>query len=107
MTNTLSEHPLIELRRDEISIIPDGIVVLATGPLTSPALAEDLYSFTGMEYLSFFDTASPIIVGESINKNIACMASLYDKGQAAYLNCPMNKGQYLDFWEKLRCGEQV
>lgn len=107
LTNTLLEHPLIELRRNEISIIPDGIVVLATGPLTSPALAEDLYSFTGLEYLSFFDAASPIIVGESINKNIAFMASRYDKGQAAYLNCPMNKGQYLEFREKLRCGEQV
>ncbi|CCH66445.1 tRNA:m(5)U-54 MTase gid [Richelia intracellularis HH01] len=107
LTNTLAEHPLIELRRDEINTIPDGIVVLATGPLTSPTLAEDLYSFTGLEYLSFFDAASPIIVGESINKNIAFMASRYDKGQAAYLNCPMNKRQYLHFWEKLRCGEQV
>ena len=66
LTATLANHPLIELRREEITAIPqDGIVVLATGPLTSPLLTEDLQRFTGMEYLSFFDAASPIIVGES------------------------------------------
>mgnify|MGYP001791579338 CR=1 FL=1 len=60
-----------------------------------------------MEYLSFFDAASPIIVGESINHDIAFMASRYDKGEAAYLNCPMNKEQYLKFWSELRQAEQV
>jgi methylenetetrahydrofolate--tRNA-(uracil-5-)-methyltransferase len=60
-----------------------------------------------MEYLSFFDAASPIIVGESINRDIAFMASRYDKGEAAYLNCPMNKEQYLQFWQELRTAEQV
>ncbi|MDJ0616551.1 MAG: FADH(2)-oxidizing methylenetetrahydrofolate--tRNA-(uracil(54)-C(5))-methyltransferase TrmFO [Calothrix sp. MO_192.B10] len=107
LTDTLANHPLIELRRDAVSKIPEGIVVLATGPLTSPDLASDLHRFTGMEYLSFFDAASPIIVGESINRDIAFMASRYDKGEAAYLNCPMNKEQYLHFWEELRNGEQV
>ncbi|MHC5731571.1 MAG: FAD-dependent oxidoreductase, partial [Nostoc sp.] len=66
LTQTLASHPLIEFRRGEVSAIPEGVVVLATGPLTSPDLAEDLRRFTGMEYLSFFDAASPIIVGESI-----------------------------------------
>ncbi|WP_017316595.1 FADH(2)-oxidizing methylenetetrahydrofolate--tRNA-(uracil(54)-C(5))-methyltransferase TrmFO [Mastigocladopsis repens] len=107
LTETLSRHPLIELRREELRVIPEGIVVLATGPLTSPELAEDLRDFTGMEYLSFFDAASPIIVGESINRDIAFMASRYDKGEAAYLNCPMNKEQYLQFWQELRTAEQV
>jgi methylenetetrahydrofolate--tRNA-(uracil-5-)-methyltransferase len=107
LTETLSGHPLIELRREELRVIPEGIVVLATGPLTSPELAEDLRRFTGMEYLSFFDAASPIIVGESINRDIAFMASRYDKGEAAYLNCPMNKEQYLQFWQELRTAEQV
>ena len=107
LTETLSRHPLIELRREELRVIPEGIVVLATGPLTSPELAEDLRRFTGMEYLSFFDAASPIIVGESINRDIAFMASRYDKGEAAYLNCPMNKEQYLQFWQELRTAEQV
>jgi methylenetetrahydrofolate--tRNA-(uracil-5-)-methyltransferase len=107
LTTTLCQHPLIEFRRGEVTAIPEGIVVLATGPLTSPDLAADLHRFTGMEYLSFFDAASPIIVGESINHDIAFMASRYDKGEAAYLNCPMNKQQYLHFWSELRQAEQT
>ncbi|WP_315791473.1 FADH(2)-oxidizing methylenetetrahydrofolate--tRNA-(uracil(54)-C(5))-methyltransferase TrmFO [Fischerella sp. JS2] len=107
LTQTLSQHPLIKLRREEIRAIPEGIVVLATGPLTSPDLAEDLRRFTGMEYLSFFDAASPIVVGETINHDIAFLASRYDKGEAAYLNCPMNKEQYLQFWQELRNAEQT
>jgi methylenetetrahydrofolate--tRNA-(uracil-5-)-methyltransferase len=60
-----------------------------------------------MPYLSFFDAASPIIVGESINQEIAFLASRYDKGEAAYLNCPFNKEQYLDFWQELQSAEQA
>jgi methylenetetrahydrofolate--tRNA-(uracil-5-)-methyltransferase len=107
LTETLSRHPLIDFRRGELNSIPEGIFVLATGPLTSPDLAEDLRRFTGMEYLSFFDAASPIIVGESINQDIAFLASRYDKGEAAYLNCPMNKEQYLSFWKELNGAEQT
>ena len=107
LTETLSNHPLIEFRRGEVTAIPEGIVVLATGPLTSPDLAADLHRVTGMEYLSFFDAASPIVVGESINHDVAFMASRYDKGEAAYLNCPMNKEQYLHFWTELRQAEQT
>ncbi|HEY9876479.1 MAG TPA: FADH(2)-oxidizing methylenetetrahydrofolate--tRNA-(uracil(54)-C(5))-methyltransferase TrmFO [Candidatus Obscuribacterales bacterium] len=108
LTETLASHPLIELRRDVVPEIPqEGIVVLATGPLTTPELAEDLRRFTGMEYMSFFDAASPIVVGESINRDIAFLASRYDKGDAAYLNCPMNREQYLHFWEELCKAEQA
>ncbi|NEQ64048.1 MAG: FADH(2)-oxidizing methylenetetrahydrofolate--tRNA-(uracil(54)-C(5))-methyltransferase TrmFO [Symploca sp. SIO2D2] len=108
LTETLASHPLIELRREEITHIPpEGVVVLTTGPLTTPALAEDLQRFTSMEYFSFFDAASPIVVGESINREIAFMASRYDKGEAAYLNCPMNKEQYLHFWQELCAAEQT
>ncbi|MDP5338110.1 MAG: FADH(2)-oxidizing methylenetetrahydrofolate--tRNA-(uracil(54)-C(5))-methyltransferase TrmFO [Nodularia sp. (in: cyanobacteria)] len=107
LTETLCNHPLIEFRRGEVPAIPEGIVVLATGPLTSPDLAADLHRVTGMEYLSFFDAASPIVVGESINHDVAFMASRYDKGEAAYLNCPMNKEQYLHFWSELRQAEQT
>ena len=107
LTETLARHPLIEIRREEVRAIPEGIVVLATGPLTSPDLAEDLRRFTGMEYLSFFDAASPIVVGESLNRDIAFLASRYDKGEAAYLNCPMNKEQYLRFQQELCVAEQV
>lgn len=108
LTQTLSNHPLIELRRDEVQHIPaEGIVVLTTGPLTSDALAQEILRFTGMEYLSFFDAASPIVVGDSINADVAFRASRYDKGEAAYLNCPMDQTQYLAFHAALCAAEQA
>lgn len=108
LTQRLASHPLVDFRREELTRIPaEGIVVLATGPLTSPALAEDLQGFTGQQYLSFFDAASPIVVGESIDRDIAFLASRYDRGEAAYLNCPMNKDQYLAFWQALCNAEQA
>ncbi len=108
LTATLATHPLIELRRDEVRQIPrDGIAVLTSGPLTAPDLAADLRNFAGVDYMSFFDAASPIIVGESINQAIAFFASRYDRGEAAYLNCPMNAAQYRHFWQELCAAEQV
>ncbi|NET39114.1 MAG: FADH(2)-oxidizing methylenetetrahydrofolate--tRNA-(uracil(54)-C(5))-methyltransferase TrmFO [Cyanothece sp. SIO1E1] len=108
LTETLSRHPLIDLRRGEVMQMPTtGIFVLTTGPLTSPDLVDDLQRFTGLEYMSFFDAASPIVVGESINHEIAFLASRYDKGEAAYLNCPLNREQYLQFWQELSQAEQA
>jgi methylenetetrahydrofolate--tRNA-(uracil-5-)-methyltransferase len=108
LTRALASHPLVEFKRTEISEIPqEGIVVVTTGPLTSPALAQNLQQFTGMEYMSFFDAASPIIVGESIDRERAFLASRYDKGEAAYLNCPLNKDQYLQFQQELCQAEQA
>lgn len=108
LTDTLANHPLIELRRGEVhNIPPDGIVVLTTGPLTGDDLATELQQFTGMAYMSFFDAASPIVVGESINRDVAFLASRYDKGEAAYLNCPMTRDQYLQFWQALCAAEQA
>jgi methylenetetrahydrofolate--tRNA-(uracil-5-)-methyltransferase len=108
LTETLANHPLIELRRDEVTEIPaEGVVVLTTGPLTSEALSADLLRLTGQAYMSFFDAASPIVVGESINREVAFMASRYDRGEAAYLNCPMNREQYLQFWQSLCEAEQA
>ena len=108
LTTTLAQHPRIELRRQEVTQIPpDGIVVLATGPLTSAALAEDLHAFTGQTYLSFFDAASPIVVGDSIDQSIAFRASRYDRGEAAYLNCPLDQDQYRRFWTALCGAEQA
>lgn len=102
LTDTLATHPLVELRRDEVTAIADdSIVVLTTGPLTSELLSEDLQRFTGQAYMSFFDAASPIVVGDTINRDIAFMASRYDRGEAAYLNCPLNREQYLHFWQAL------
>ncbi len=108
LTQTLANHPLIELRRGEVKKIPtQGVTVLTTGPLTSEALTEDLLQFTGMEYFSFFDAASPIVVGDSINRETAFLASRYDKGEAAYLNCPMNQEQYLQFRQALCEAQQA
>ena len=108
LTETLESHPLIELRREEVHQIPsEGVVVLTTGPLTTPTLADKLRQFTGMEYMSFFDAASPIVVGESIDYEVAFLASRYDRGEAAYLNCPMNREQYLHFWQQLCQAEQA
>jgi methylenetetrahydrofolate--tRNA-(uracil-5-)-methyltransferase len=108
LTETLAQHPLIELRRDEVQALPtEGITVLTTGPLTTATLATDLQRFTGQAYMSFFDAASPIVVGESIDTQVAFRASRYDRGEAAYLNCPMNREQYLAFWQALCSAEQA
>ncbi|XGB41177.1 MAG: FADH(2)-oxidizing methylenetetrahydrofolate--tRNA-(uracil(54)-C(5))-methyltransferase TrmFO [Nodosilinea sp. LVE1205-7] len=108
LTLTLERHPLIELRRQEVTQMPcSGIVVLTTGPLTSPSLAADLQEFTGEAYMSFFDAASPIVVGDSIDRTVAFMASRYDRGEAAYLNCPMDRQQYQQFRAALCQAEQA
>ncbi len=108
LTQKLAEHPLVTFRREPLDQIPsEGITVLATGPLTTAALATELQQFTGLEYMSFFDAASPIIIGESINQDIAFLASRYDKGEAAYLNCPMDQAQYQAFRNALCEAEQA
>ena len=108
LTAVLEDHPLVDFRREEVTQIPEmGIVVLTTGPLTSPALELDLQRFTGQEYCSFFDAASPIVVEESINLEIAFRASRYDRGDADYLNCPFDREQYLQFWQALCSAEQA
>ncbi|GAB4342279.1 MAG: FADH(2)-oxidizing methylenetetrahydrofolate--tRNA-(uracil(54)-C(5))-methyltra nsferase TrmFO [Cyanophyceae cyanobacterium] len=108
LTDTLASHPLIELRRGEVREIPkDAIAVLCSGPLTAPDLSDDLQRFAGQAYMSFFDAASPIVVGETINRAIAFMASRYDRGEAAYLNCPMDRAQYLAFRDALCSAEQA
>ncbi|MBU6229495.1 MAG: FADH(2)-oxidizing methylenetetrahydrofolate--tRNA-(uracil(54)-C(5))-methyltransferase TrmFO [Cyanobacteria bacterium REEB459] len=108
LTLTLERHPLIQLRRQEVTQIPcAGLVVLTTGPLTSPALAAQLQHFTGEAYMSFFDAASPIVVGDSIDRSVAFMASRYDRGEAAYLNCPMDRQQYQQFRAALCQAEQA
>ena len=109
LTETLDQHPLVTIERREQQSLPsaDGICVLATGPLTSEPLAEDLRAFTGRADCHFFDAASPIVHGDSIDLNIAFRASRYDKGDADYINCPMDKEQYLAFREALLSAEQA
>ncbi|MFS8779926.1 FADH(2)-oxidizing methylenetetrahydrofolate--tRNA-(uracil(54)-C(5))-methyltransferase TrmFO [Synechococcus sp. W55.1] len=101
LTEAIQNHPRITLRREEVTEIPAGIAVLCTGPLTSDPLAKALQAFTGLEYLSFFDASSPIVTGDSLNRAVVFQASRYDKGEAAYLNCPMTEAEYERFWQAL------
>ncbi|GGF96637.1 FADH(2)-oxidizing methylenetetrahydrofolate--tRNA-(uracil(54)-C(5))-methyltransferase TrmFO [Paenibacillus aceti] len=106
ITRTLQEHPLIEVVNEEIREIPqEGIVVIATGPLTSPALSEQIKALTGEDYFYFYDAAAPIIEKESIDMNKVYLASRYDKGEAAYLNCPMTEQEFDAFYEALITAE--
>ena len=109
LTEVLSKHPLIKVKRIEQLDIPpkETITILATGPLTSDTLATQLKNFTGIDSCHFFDAASPIIYGDSIDQEIAFKASRYDKGDPAYLNCPLNKHQYTIFRKELIEGEQA
>ena len=109
LTARLEAHPLVTVERREQTQLPaaDQIAVLATGPLTSEPLAEQLRGFTGRDDCHFFDAASPIVAGESIDLELAFRASRYDKGDADYINCPMNKQQYLAFREALLSAEQA
>ncbi|MBC1261080.1 FADH(2)-oxidizing methylenetetrahydrofolate--tRNA-(uracil(54)-C(5))-methyltransferase TrmFO [Synechococcus sp. BSF8S] len=109
LTRTLESHPLIQVERVEQLRLPapDELTVLATGPLTSDPLAEDLRRFTGRDDCHFFDAASPIVAGESIDLDVAFRASRYDKGDADYINCPMDREQYQVFREALLAAEQA
>ncbi len=99
LTAALEAHPLVTVERREQMGLPEPseIAVLATGPLTSEPLAKQLRAFTGRESCHFFDAASPIVEGEGIDLSVAFRASRYDKGDADYINCPMDRAQYQSF----------
>ena len=101
VTQKISQNTNITLIRDEIREIPDTPTIIASGPLTSETLSESIKKFTQNEHLFFFDAIAPIIEAESINFDIAFWQNRYDKGEAAYINCPMNKEQYEKFYEIL------
>ncbi|GED70250.1 methylenetetrahydrofolate--tRNA-(uracil-5-)-methyltransferase TrmFO [Brevibacillus reuszeri] len=107
VTEAVRNHPLVEVVTDEMTEIPQGIVVIATGPLTSPALSKELKELTGEEYLYFYDAAAPILEKESIDMNKVFVASRYDKGEAAYLNCPMTEEEFNRFYDELIAAEAV
>jgi methylenetetrahydrofolate--tRNA-(uracil-5-)-methyltransferase len=104
VTATVRAHPKIEVVRKEATYIPHGPVVVATGPLTSDALAEKIEALSG-ERLYFYDAASPIIHRDSLDDSVIYRASRYGKGEAAYLNCPMNESEYYAFVENLAAAE--
>jgi len=109
LTDVLEHHPLVTIERREQMHLPaaDKITVLATGPLTSDSLASDLRDFTGRDDCHFFDAASPIVDGETIDMEMAFRASRYDKGDADYINCPMDQHQYHAFRTALLSAEQA
>ncbi|MEN6604415.1 MAG: methylenetetrahydrofolate--tRNA-(uracil(54)-C(5))-methyltransferase (FADH(2)-oxidizing) TrmFO [Bryobacteraceae bacterium] len=111
VTEAIEQEPRIEMRREEVTTLPDeGIVVIATGPLTSDALANEIARLTGSERLFFFDSISPIVDAESIDYSIAFRASRYGKsldGGDDYVNCPFDKAQYERFLEALLNAESA
>ena len=108
VTAEIENHPLIEVIREEITEIPDdAITVIASGPLTSDALAEKIHELNGGDGFYFYDAAAPIVDKATIDMNKVYLKSRYDKGEAAYLNCPMTKEEFLAFHEALTTAEEA
>ena len=108
VTSKISTHPNIQVIRQEVTDIPDGPVIIASGPLTSPRLSAAIAGLTGRDHLFFFDAIAPIVTLSSIDMSIAFRASRYDRGSLAegdYINCPLSKQQYQDFYAALLAAE--
>lgn len=107
VTERVKGHPNVTVFHEEVTEIPEGPTIIATGPLTSKALSERLLELTGEEYLYFYDAAAPIVEKESINMEKVYLKSRYDKGDAAYLNCPMTEEEFNRFYDALVNAETV
>jgi len=110
LTNMVTDHPRIKVIHAEVEKLPeDGVVIVASGPLTSEKLARDIQTLTGEEYLYFFDALSPIVEAESIDMEICFRASRHGEadGTGDYLNCPLNEEEYLAFVEALKTAEKI
>ncbi|MGL4663050.1 MAG: methylenetetrahydrofolate--tRNA-(uracil(54)-C(5))-methyltransferase (FADH(2)-oxidizing) TrmFO [Culicoidibacterales bacterium] len=108
MTQKLENHPLVEIIREEIKVIPtDYPTIIATGPLTSDTLSEEIAKLAGREHLYFHDAAAPVITKESIDFSKVYLKSRYDKGEAAYLNCPMDQEEFEAWYDALIHAEIV
>ena len=108
ITETLKSFDNIEIINEEVTKIPENeVVIIATGPLSSDEIIKDLQSKINSEYLYFFDASSPIVTAESINMDIAFVGDRYGKGNGDYINCPMNKEEYLKFYNELINAESV
>ena len=106
VTKEITEHPLITVIREELTELPQKNAVIATGPLTSDALSEKIEQLCGSR-LSFFDAAAPVVAADSLNMELVFAQSRYDRGDADYLNCPMNKEDYEAFWNALVSAEKA
>ncbi len=108
VTDNLAHQPLITIRREEVTQIDeDQITIIATGPLTSDALSQEIARLSGSTHLYFFDSISPIVEADSIDMSKVYLAARYDKGSADYINCPMSKEEYDRFCDALVSGEAV
>lgn len=107
VTEKIKTNPLIEVVEGEVTEIPEGCTVIATGPLTSDALSKSIRKLLGGEYLYFHDAAAPIVTRDSLDMSLVFEASRYDRGEADYLNCPMNKEEYTAFREALVTAESA
>ena len=108
VTQRIKAHPLINITYREVNEIPDGNVIIATGPLSSDAMTDALRELLpNSEFLSFYDAAAPIVTTESIDMNSAYLASRYGKGTADYINCPLDREEYLAFREALCTAEEA
>jgi methylenetetrahydrofolate--tRNA-(uracil-5-)-methyltransferase len=111
VTDRIERHPRIRLRREEVTRVPDGPAIIASGPLTSEALADDIARLTGREYLYFYDAVAPIVAADSIDMSIAFRASRYGRdsgeGDGDYINCPMARDEYEAFVAALVSAERI
>ncbi|MGO3914446.1 FADH(2)-oxidizing methylenetetrahydrofolate--tRNA-(uracil(54)-C(5))-methyltransferase TrmFO [Enterococcus viikkiensis] len=101
ITKKVKEHSLVTVIAEEVTKIPEGITIIATGPLTSESLAEEIASFNGSHGFYFYDAAAPIIDSSTIDREKVYLKSRYDKGEAAYLNCPMTEEEFMRFYNAL------
>ncbi|MEI4788938.1 FADH(2)-oxidizing methylenetetrahydrofolate--tRNA-(uracil(54)-C(5))-methyltransferase TrmFO [Bacillus sp. FJAT-53060] len=107
VTDRVKNHPNVTVFHEEVQSIPEDPTIIATGPLTSEALSKKLKSLTGEEYLYFYDAAAPILEKDSIDMDKVYLKSRYDKGEAAYLNCPMTEEEFDRFYDALISAETV
>ncbi len=107
VTDFISNHPLIEVIHEEVTTLPEGPTIIASGPLTSDALSNEIKDLLGEEYFYFFDAAAPIIEKDSVNFDIAYYKSRYDKGESEYINCPMTEEEFNLFYDELMKAEVV
>jgi methylenetetrahydrofolate--tRNA-(uracil-5-)-methyltransferase len=107
LTETLAAHPLVEVVRAEVTALPAGPAIVATGPLTSPAFGDELNRIVGSRNLYFYDAIAPIVTAASIDMNVAFMASRWGKGGEDYINCPLDKEQYETFVGAVMAAEKV
>lgn len=108
VTEKIRSHPNIAVREEEVTSVPEGPVIIATGPLTSEALSASIQNyFGGADYLNFFDAAAPLVTFDSIDMDSAWFASRYDRGDADYINCPMSREEYDRFVEELKSAEEA